>query len=47
MNKQKMTYFAPETERVMVQFEGHLLDGSVASVSGANVSGWDSDEEDW
>ena len=30
MNK-KMTYFAPVTEQVMVQFEEHLLDGSINS----------------
>lgn len=45
--KMKQFYTAPEVEQMEVKLEAHFLDGSVASVSGANFGGWTSGEEDW
>ena len=33
MNKQKQTYLSPETETLVVRFEGCILDGSQDSVN--------------
>ena len=44
---EKITYQAPDAELVEINFESRLLDGSVGTVRGSSVSGWDSDEEDW
>ncbi len=43
----KQSYDAPVTEMTEVRFEKDFLDGSVGTVRGGNVSGWDSSEEDW
>ena len=49
--KQKMTYFAPETEQMEVRVEANFLDSTrsasgVANISGSNILGGE-DGEDW
>ena len=47
MNKQKLTYLSPETETLVVRFEGALLQGSVNAFSnqGTETIGYDPDED--
>lgn len=46
MNK-KLNYEAPEMEVVKLSAEQKILDGSVGTVTGTNVSNWNSEEEAW
>jgi hypothetical protein len=45
MNKEKQTYLSPETETLVVRFEGSLLVNSPASNDNTEklTSGWDVD----
>ena len=39
MNKQKQTYLSPETETLVVRFEGQILVGSELAASGFGEQG--------
>lgn len=43
----KLCYTAPEIVLVKLAAEQRILDGSVGTVTGNNVSGWNSEEENW
>ena len=47
MNKEKQTYLSPETEILVVRFEGALLTGSNNAQSMAMPSFIEDAEEDW
>ena len=49
MNKQKQTYLSPETETLVVRFEGSILTGSELGGSGFNEQGnvKDTDTSGW
>ena len=47
MKKQKQLYVSPETETLVVRFEGRILAGSVNASSSAMPSFTEDEEEDW